>query len=376
VKYDLLIKGGLVIDPSQGLNGIRDVAFADGKVVAIGRLSENNTSEVIEATGLIVSPGLLDLHVHVFPGVSHYGIDADHGNIGNGVTTAVDAGSAGALTFPSFRKHIIETAVTRLYALLNISSIGMISPKVGELEDIRLADVEAAVAAGRKNRDLIVGIKARLSRNTAGENDVDALERALEAASALGSFVMIHVGGTQSPMEKLVNMLRPGDVVTHSYHGKAQGILDDDGRVIEGIKEAQQKGVIFDVGHGSGSFSFDVAERALSEGFGPGNISSDLHVYNIQGPVFDQVTTLSKFMWLGMSLEDVVRLTTESTAKIIGDHTLGTLKIGSVGDATILRRDEGKFILTDSIGRTVTASEKLIHVRTIRSGCEYRPGKH
>ncbi len=375
MKYDLLIKRGLVVDPSQGANQVGDVAFADGKVAAFGSLFDGDAAEVIDATGLIVTPGLLDLHVHVFPGVSHFGIDADHSNIGKGVTTAVDAGSAGALTFPFFRKHIIETADTRLYSLLNISSTGMISPNIGELEDLQLADIEAAIAAGRANRDLIVGIKARLSRSTAGENDVAALERALEAADALGVFVMIHVGGTRSPMEKLVNMLRPGDVVTHSYHGNDYGILDDAGRVIDGIKEAQQRGVIFDVGHGAGSFSFDVAEKALSRGFGPGNISSDIHIYNIEGPVFDQVTTISKFMWLGMSLDDVIRLTTESTAKIIDATGLGTLKIGSAGDATILRRDEGKFIMTDSVGRSVTANEKLAHVRTIRSGRVYRPWK-
>ena len=375
MKYDLLIKRGLVVDPSQGANQVGDVAFADGKVAAVGSLFDGDAAEVIDATGLIVTPGLLDLHVHVFPGVSHFGIDADHSNIGKGVTTAVDAGSAGALTFPFFRKHIIETADTRLYSLLNISSTGMISPNIGELEDLQLADIEAAIAAGRANRDLIVGIKARLSRSTAGENDVAALERALEAADALGVFVMIHVGGTRSPMEKLVNMLRPGDVVTHSYHGNDYGILDDAGRVIDGIKEAQQRGVIFDVGHGAGSFSFDVAEKALSRGFGPGNISSDIHIYNIEGPVFDQVTTISKFMWLGMSLDDVIRLTTESTANIIDAPGLGTLKIGSAGDATILRRDEGKFIMTDSVGRSVTANEKLAHVRTIRSGRAYRPWK-
>ena len=170
-------------------------------------------------------------------------------------------------------------------------------------------------------------------------------------------------------------MLRPGDVVTHSYHGNTYGILDDAGRVMDGFKEARRKGVVFDVGHGAGSFSFDVAESALSEGFYPGNISSDIHIYNIEGPVFDQVTTISKFMWLGMSLEDVVRLTTESTARLIGADGVGSLKAGSVGDATIMRRDEGRFILTDSVGRSVTANDKLVHVQTIKSGRVYRPWK-
>ena len=373
--YDLLVKGGTVVDPSQGLNTLRDVALSAGKVAGLeSEISSSEAREVVDASGLIVVPGLLDLHVHVFWGVSHFGLDADSTSLARGVTTAVDAGSSGASTFPAFRRYVLEQADTRLYALLNISTMGMVAQEVGELEDLRWADVEKAVATSRENRDFIVGIKARLSRDTAGEHDVDALKRALDAAEEAGGFVMVHVGETSTPLEKLTSMLRPGDVVTHAFHGRAQGILNDAGRVKDGIKEAEQRGVVFDVGHGAGSFAFEIAEKALADGFFPGNISSDLHVYNVHGPVYDQVSVLSKFLHLGMSLYDVVRLSTETTAGVIGaGDGLGTLKVGSEGDVTILRQEEGDFTFTDATGVAVHARERLSHVLTVRGGRVYRP---
>ena len=374
MAHDLLIKNGTVVDPSQGLSAVRDVALSDGKVATVeAGISEGLAAEVFDASGMIVTPGLLDLHIHAFWGVSHYGIEPDPGNVAKGVTTALDVGSAGARTFGAFRRNVLETAATRLYALLNISAMGMISPKIGELEDLRWADVDEAVATGRANGDYILGIKARLGRAQAADNDVDALKRALEAAEALGGFVMIHVGDTKTPLEKLVAMLRPGDVVTHAFHGRSHGILDDAGSVLDGIREAESRGIVFDIGHGQGSFSFDVAEKALSQGFYPGNISSDLHIYNIEGPVFDQITTLSKFIHLGMSLEDVVRLSTVSAAKAMGRKGLGTLKVGAEGDVTIMRLEEGRFTFTDSIGVDSESRKRLTHVRTVRAGKFYRP---
>ena len=375
MAYDLLIKGGTVIDPSQGLNAARDVALSDGKVAAVEEgISEGLAQEVLDASGLIVTPGLLDLHVHVYWGVSHYGIEPDPGNVERGVTTALDVGSAGARTFPAFRRYVLERAKTRLYALLNISAMGMISPNIGELEDLRWADVGEAVEAGRANRDYVLGIKARLSTIVAGDHDVDALRRAVEAAEALNGLVMIHVGGTRTPLEELTAMLRPGDVVTHAFHGRDYGVLDDSGRVLDGIVEAQRRGIVFDIGHGAGSFSFEVAEKAMSQGLFPGNISSDLHFYNVEGPVFDQVTTLSKFLHLGMALEEVIRLSTVTTATTMGmADRLGTLRVGAEGDVTVMRLDEGRFPLTDSMGVSVDAQRRLSHVKTVRGGRIYRP---
>ena len=375
MPYDLLIKGGQVIDPSQGLNTTQDVALEGGKVASVEEgIPESQAREIVDAQGLIVTPGLVDLHIHAYWGVAHYGIEPDPGNIAKGVTTALDVGSAGARTFPAFRKYVLERSRTRLYALLNISAMGMISNKIGELEDLRWADVEEAVAAVQANQDLILGIKARLSRNLAGDHDVDALKRALEAAEALGTFLMIHVGDTKTPLEELCNMLRPGDVVTHCFHGKPHGVLDNTGKVIDGIREAQKRGVILDTGHGVGSFSFDTAEKALSQGLLPGNISSDLHMYNIEGPVYDQVTTLSKFLHLGLSLEEVVRCSTQTAATAIGKaDTLGTLKVGAEGDVTLLRLEEGTFTFFDSHQKSVTAQQRLAHVLTVKGGRVYRP---
>lgn len=373
--YGLLIKGGTVIDPSQELNAVRDVAISGHRVAAVDTdIPESQATEVLDATDLIVVPGLLDLHVHSFVGVSHFGVEPDIAQISKGVTTALDAGSAGANTFSAFRKHVLEQCDTRLFALLNISSMGMLSNDIGELEDIRWADVKAAIRVGLENRDHILGIKVRLSKMMTGDHDIDSLKKALDAAEALEQFVMIHIGNSKTPLEELIALLRPGDVVTHAFTGHPHGVLDDASKVIPGILEAQQRGVVFDIGHGGGSFSFDVAEKALSQGFYPNNISSDLHVYNIQGPVFDQLSVLSKFMWLGMSINDAVRLSTQTTANIMGlSDTLGTLKVGAEADIALLRLEEGKFIFTDAMERSVTSDIKLSHVKTIKAGRVYHP---
>ena len=374
-KYDLLIKKGRVIDPAQGIDGVMDVALAGDKVAAVAAsLPEADAAELIDAEGAIVTPGLIDLHVHNFWGGNDYGIEPDPTNIAKGVTTAVDAGSAGASNFAAFRRFIMEPASTRLLALVNISTIGLINKDLGELTDLVLADAEAAAKVARDNRDLVLGIKARLSEPIAKGNDVGAVKRALEAAEAMGGFLMIHVGNTVTPMEELVAMLRPGDVVTHAYHGNKHGILDDGGKVVAGMWEAQRRGVIFDIGHGAGSFSFRVAEKALADGFYPGNISSDLHAYNVNGPVHDHVTILSRFLHLGLSLYDTIRLTTQATAEVMGlAGRLGTLQPGAEGDVSVLRLTEGRYDLTDSYGVTVNAERRLTHVATVKAGKQYRP---
>lgn len=376
--YDLLIKGGTLIDPAQGINGVMDVAITGEKVAAVAKdVSDFAATEVVDASGLIVAPGLIDLHVHVFWGASHYGIEPDGNNIAKGVTTALDAGSAGARTFPAFRRYVLERADTRLLALLNISAMGMISPDIGELEDIRWANIQEAVTAGREHSDFILGIKARLGRIQSADNDIEALKRALQAANILDGFVMVHVGGTKTPLLQIVDMLRPGDVVTHAFHGNAHGILDNTGKVIDGFAAARDRGVIFDVGHGRGSFSFDVADKALSQGFHPGNISSDLHVYNIGGPVHDQLTTLSKFLHLGLPLNEVIRLSTETTAEAMGvSDKIGTLRVGAVADVTLMRLAEGKFAFEDSLGMKAEGTQKLEHALTVKGGQVYKPWLH
>ena len=371
MTYDLILKGGTVVDPSQGLHAVRDVALSKGVVAAVEPdIVDGSAQELFDARGLIVTPGLIDLHVHVFWGASQYGINPDPVHIACGVTTVLDAGSSGARTFPAFRRYVIERSKTRVFALLNISSMGMVTG-YGGLEDPRWANVDEAVAVGHKNRDAILGIKARIPPQDE-MSYVEIVRRGLKAAEMLGGFFMLHTGGPSVPFERLVDMLRPGDVATHSFRG-GSFILDNSGRVHDRVREAQRRGVVFDIGHGGGSFAVDTARKALDQDFKPSTISSDLHIGNVEGPVFDLVTTLSKFLHLGLSLDEVIERSTHVPAKILGvPDELGTLKVGARGDITLLRLDEGRFKLTDAPRESVEARQRLSHVVTFRAGRRYR----
>ncbi len=375
-RYDLIVSGGRVIDPSQGLDAVRDVALADGKVAFVAEnIPLDQARGVIDARGMIATPGLIDLHTHDFWGASRYGVDPDTVHVARGVTTVVDAGSSGAHTFPAFRKYVIDRAKTRIYAMLNISGMGMALGYAG-LEDIRWAKVQQTVRVGREYRDVILGVKARIPPLPA-ESYREVLKRAIEAAEGMDGIFMLHLGGTSIPVAERLNMLRPGDVLTHSfrYSPGGNGILDSEGNVLEEAWAAKERGVAFDVGHGKGSFSFETMERAMAQGFLPDTISSDLHVGNVDGPVYDLLTTLSKFLHLGMSLDEVIHLGAEAPAKVIGKSSeLGTLRPGAIGDLTISKLEEGRFELNDSGGRRVVqATHRLTHVKTIKSGREYRP---
>ena len=392
MNYDLLIKNGNIIDPSQNINKVSDLAIKDGKIADIQDVIDYKLAkEVIDAKGKIVSPGLIDLHVHSFWGGSIYGIDPDLTLISKGVTTALDAGSTGSVNFPAFRNHVIDKSKTSIYALLNVSSIGMISNNYGEIENMKWFDYDSTIEVAEDNRDLIIGIKARLGRVQAGENDIEALKRAIELAEAINGILMIHIGNSPTPLPKLIQMLREGDIVTHSFHGIGDGILENSGKVVESMKEAQSKGIIIDVGHGAGGFSFKSADKAMSNGLLPSNISSDLHIGNIEGPVFDLLTTLTKFMYLGMSLYDVVNLCTNKTAQIMAKDKIGTLKVGSIADITIFHEEEGKFKLYDrtsysymnpankigpsdwALPQVVISDKRLSHSYTIKNGVVYSP---
>jgi dihydroorotase len=366
----VLIRGGTVVDPSQGLHALRDVRVAGGRVVELGDgLAPQSSEEVVDARGRLVLPGLIDLHVHVFWGASHYGIEPDPHCLASGTTTVVDAGSAGAFTFPAFRRYVIEVAQTRILPFLNIGATGMVAPDVGELQHAEFIDKAAALRAIETHRDLIQGIKVRLSRDLVGGNARLALTTALEASEAAGLPIMVHVGDTPLPLAEILDELRPGDVLTHCFHGREDGILDAKGRVLAEARRAAARGVHFDVGHGRGSFGFAVARRALAQGFRPGTISSDLHVYNVAGPVFDLATTMSKFLHLGLPLDDVVAMTTIAPAQVVrGAAALGTLKPGAAADVTLLALEEGRFELEDAQGEKVTASRRLVPAGVVRDG--------
>ena len=375
-RYDLIVSGGRVIDPSQGLDAVCDVALSDGKVALVAdNIPANQAPDAVDATGTIVTPGLIDLHTHDFWGASRYGVDPDTVHIARGVTTVIDAGSSGAHTFPAFRKYVIERARTRIFAMLNISGMGMALGYAG-LEDIRWAKVEHAVRVGREHRDVILGVKARIPPLPT-ESYREVLRKAIDAAEGMDGIFMLHLGGTSIPVAERVNMLRPGDVLTHSFRHSpgGNGILDAEGNVLEEAWAAKERGVVFDVGHGKGSFSFETMECAMAQGFFPDTISSDLHIGNVDRTVYDFLTTLSKFLHLGMRLDEVIRLGTEAPARVMGKSgELGTLRPGAVGDMTISKLEKGRFELSDSGGRRIVeATHQLTHVKTIKGGRVYLP---
>jgi dihydroorotase len=374
--YDLLIKGGTVIDPAQKLHAMRDVAFAQGVVAAVAEdIPRWEADEAIDASGLLVAPGMVDLHVHVFEGVSYLGIPPDPTCLAHGVTTVVDAGSAGADTFPGFRKFIIEVSATRIYALLNISAQGMLEREIGELDDIRWASVPKALQMIEKHRDLILGIKVRLTRDSiVGESaGLLPLYRAREAADAAGLPIMVHPSGAWcASLDDVLAVMKPRDILTHSYHGRDTGILDDARRVRGAVWGARERGVLFDVGHGAGSFSWDVCETALAQGFAPDTLSSDLHTGSVNGPSYDLVTTVNKFLHLGMPLDDALAKVTAAPAAVIGmGDRLGALATGSYGDAVVLGKEGGAFELVDCHGQVRIAKERLVPRVVVKGGRVY-----
>jgi dihydroorotase len=275
-RYDLVIKGGQVIDPSQSLSARSDVAIAGNKVARVSAdIPSSDSRLVLDARGKIVTPGLIDIHVHVYDGVAPLGIPADPNCIAKGVTTVLDAGSAGAHTFPGFRRYVINTVETRVYALLNISVVGQSTLSEdndwGELLDLRYANAKLAIRTIERNRDVILGVKVRLSRNVTGDHDLASLRLAREAAEAVNLPVMVHIGDTASPLPDILRELKKGDVVTHAFHGRSNGILDELGRVLPQVKQAVANGIHLDVGHGRGSFSWRVMETALKPGSPPWN---------------------------------------------------------------------------------------------------------
>jgi dihydroorotase len=371
-KYDLLLQGGHVIDPKAGLSAIRDVAIQGGKIVAIApHLDAKDALKTVNVTGLYVTPGLVDIHVHVFAGTGERGSYAGDNSLYPdgfmprvGVTTVADAGCSGWRNFEEFKDHIIDRSKTRVLAFLNIVGNGM---RGGKFEN-NLADMEVAPAAemAKKHPGLIVGFK---TAHYAGP-EWTPVEHAVEAGTIAGLPVMVDFGEDhpERPLaDLLTKKLRPGDIYTHCYSGLRHE-LDDTGHVNPGMFEGRKRGVIFDVGHGNGSFAWRIAVPAMRQGFLPDSISTDIHVASMNSGMKDMLNVMSKFLAMGMSLDDVVLRSTWNPAREIHHEELGNLSAGSPADVAVLRLEKGNFGFTDMYGARLQGKTKLQCELTLRNG--------
>ena len=367
-----ILHGGRVIDPGAGLDGILDLVVDGGRIAAIappGEVVPAPDDRLVDVDGHLVVPGLIDLHGHWYDG-SPYGLDPV-ANLRGGVTTAVDAGTAGFSNFGSFRRHTIETAPVRVLAYVHVAAAGLVTTVVGELQDLRYARPREAAAVVGEHRDVAVGIKVRLGSEACGENVAAALDAGLTAAELAGVPLMAHIAdGADVPTA--LRRLRPGDVLTHAFTASGSGIRAGDGRILVGAHEAAARGIRFDIGHGCGSFSWDVAAQALAEGLPPDAISTDLHRYSIERPVVDLPTTMSRFLSLGMSLEAVIAAATARPAAILGRPELGTLRVGGPADVAVLRLDPEGAVLADAQGVQRPVDSLLRAVWTMSGGTVHR----
>jgi len=360
---ELVLRGGRVIDPASGRDETADVAFGDGKVTGVGPDLASSGAEIVDACGLLVVPGLIDLHTHVYWGGTSLGVDAAEVARQSGTTTFVDAGSAGPGNFHGFRRHVIEPSPLRIIPFLNISFPGIFafgaSVMVGECADLRLLDLRECVRVIKANRDLIAGVKVRVGRNAGGASGAAPLDMALEVAEESGLPVMAHLDNPPPSRLEVLSRLRRGDILTHCFRPFPNAPVEGRGRVREEVLAARQHGVIFDIGHGSGSFGFRTAEAMLAAGFFPDVISSDVHSLSINGPAFDQLVTMSKFLSLGMELVEVIRASSAGPAAVLGRADIGRLEIGAAGDATLLELAEGEFDYRDVLGETRSGRWRL-----------------
>ena len=372
---ELVLKGGRLIDPSQAIDRITDIAFAEGRVAAIGDGLVG--AEMRDVSDRIVTPGLIDLHTHVYWGGTSLGVDAEDYARRSAVTTCIDTGSAGPGNFSGFRDHVIERSAIRILAYLNVSFAGIFAfshrVMLGESHDIRLMAARDAVEVSEANRDRIIGIKVRIGRVASGPSGIAPLDVAEQVADETGLPMMVHIDEPPPSYEAVVARLRRGDVLTHCYRPFPNAPIDGEGRVKPAVLEARERGVIFDIGHGQGSFSWKTARAMMAAGFAPDTISSDVHALCINGPAFDLVTTMSKFLHLGMDLRAIVAATTVAPARALLRPELGTLRPGSVGDASILSLSEGAFPLVDVLGEAVTSPRRITAEGVVLAGRWWHP---
>lgn len=372
MSYELLLKGGHLIDPHNNIDELMDLAISQGKIAAVAKdIPANQAMKVIDVTGLFVTPGLIDLHCHLYATAGNRNAWAGDNSIlpdgfsfRTGVTTMVDAGSAGCRNFEDFRNRVIDRALTRVFAMINITGLGMIT----DIPEQNIYDMDPKAAAGMayKHRDIVVGIK---SAHYFGPEWI-SIERAIAAGELANLPMMVDVGyfRAERPYYQMVTeKLRPGDISTHMYRAPIP-FVNSEGKLYKYLNVARKRGVIFDVGHGQGSFVFRNAVPSIQQGFYPDTISSDLHTSSMNGAMMDLPNVMSKFLAMGMPLREIIRATTIKPAQLIKHPELGHLSVGAVADAAVLNLMRGKFGFYDAGNGKIESDRRLFNELTLKDG--------
>lgn len=403
MRFDMLIKGGEVIDPAAGYNGLLDVAITRDKIVAVEPSIPAETAfNVIDASGQYVTPGLIDLHAHLYEHATYWGINADAIGSQSGVTTWVDAGSSGAVNLLGFREHIINRARVKVYAFVNIAYVGMVGQDY-ELRVPEYGNIEILERVINQNRDVVVGIKVRTGRS-GGANDLEPLKRARRAADDLEIPIMVHLSTMPPTLEEVLAYLKPGDIIAHCYTGQNMRLIDESGKIKDAAKRAIDNGLLLDLGHGAGSLSFDSAEALIGQGYLPDTLSTDLHWMSIFGPnmvdplkgsafgttteersvviqikgeggyVFNILTVMDKMLCLGLSFPDIIHRMTNRPAEVLGRKgQAGTLKPGAIADIATFVIEAGDYELWDIHGNVRHGKQKVRNVHTLLNGKVFEP---
>jgi dihydroorotase len=373
-NFDLVLKGGRVLDERNGIDAVLDVAVANGRIAAVGKDLPTAGETVHDVTGAIVAPGLIDIHTHVYHKATSLSVDPDMIARRSAVTTLVDAGSAGAGNYDGFRDFVMAHSPYRILAFLNISFAGIFGFDkglfVGEAKEKDLLPVDRCLRKIEANRDRIIGVKVRIGGPATGDLGIGALKLALEAAEEAGLPLMTHIGGPPPSYAEVVSMLRPGDILTHCYRPDPNSAIGPDGGILPEVLAARERGVLFDIAHGMGAFSYRTAEAALKSGFAPDLISSDVHVACVDGPAFDLLHTMSKLINCGLPLAAAIGMTTSRPALAIRRPELGHLGVGAAADISVLRQVDSSFVFKDVVGVTRQGTTLLQPVACYLGGRE------
>ena len=371
--YDLLIKSGRVIDPAQNIDGELDVAISEDKIAKVAKdIPSGESRQVVDAKDRIVTPGLIDIHCHVYDSISKIGVEPDDAGVKQGVTTVVDGGSAGQATFGGFPKYVIPASRTTVFCFLHLGSLGLsIMPELRDWEEI---DLDATAATIESNQDVIKGIKLRLVGNIVASTGVEIVKIAKKVTKKFGLPIMVHIGDRDKQVsptltQELLPLMEPGDILSHVFTAQLGSVLRPDGTILPELREAMQRGVVLDVAQGRANFSFEVARKAMAQGILPTTLSNDLTIPSLTDLIYGMTVTMSKFMALGLSLKQVVEMATINPARAIStEDRRGSLKPGMDADVSILELLSGTWKLEDTARKTIEVTTLIAPTMTVKSG--------